>query len=704
MSDRTRYDSANVPDAYHPITIGLGDYVAELSVSSPPRYTIGFTTPKLPQEVLELVPDRWVIVEQEFVTSAESASTEYMFVEVGGSVAMTPNELAQLISDNDAIRYAVPVYSGEEYGLEAFTPIPNHVVVTFSDLDNSMLPDIDEAFVSLDQLAADQGFFPLLYRDSMIGRRLRRLYSSLVTEPAMAPNEEFFDYAGEPGAALLLVDQMRDSYESGDVDLVAELDWFVSNPNDLGTSATQVQEQPIPTIPRTQEIVSQAAVKVAVLDGEFDLNHASSKLPFGYPRRNETSNTSSVGVTNGHAHGTLCAGIIGAQQGIEDWSDGGVASDVQLIPISIYRTLEPVRAELQDLVDGINFALSVGCQVLSISVAGFPAAFSLINAVQGAEDIGAVIIAGTGNRREEEPGAAGFVQYPAAFGTVIGVGAAMLDWPDQQQRLNRISLSMSRGENERAVWESRYGAGIDVVAPGLLVTSTDISDDIGANESASPGGDLWNMFSGTSAATPLIAGFAAIIASRTGASPQGIRDEIRATADLHGSYVPETMVKGNGWHREVGCGWIDRDMIDSWQPANEPTIPTDEIGTNTRGDEPLMTDQPNATADSVIICGSRDNLSNYSESTVYPYAGKFSDAVRPLADFFASLASGGEFCGAMAIHFWRDPYLTARIAGLPWQAAVLLGSGDWKAVYEAIDAEYHAITDRPAGPIWVRTR
>jgi hypothetical protein len=43
----------------------------------------------------------------------------------------------------------------------------------------------------------------------------------------------------------------------------------------------------------------------------------------------------------------------------------------------------------------------------------------------------------------------------------------------------------------------------------------------------------------------------------------------------------------------------------------------------------------------------------------------------------------------MAAHFWRDPYRTAIIAGLPWEVAMLLGRGDWRAVYNAVDVEQH---------------
>jgi hypothetical protein len=82
--------------------------------------------------------------------------------------------------------------------------------------------------------------------------------------------------------------------------------------------------------------------------------------------------------------------------------------------------------------------------------------------------------------------------------------------------------------------------------------------------------------------------------------------------------------------------------------------------------------------------------------------GMFKNSLRPLGDFLIALGSTDDPCTMFATEFWRDPYRIARIVGLPWNAAVLLGQGDWKAVYEAVDAENHRNRTNTAGPIWVR--
>jgi subtilisin family serine protease len=89
-----------------------------------------------------------------------------------------------------------------------------------------------------------------------------------------------------------------------------------------------------------------SSVNVAVLNADFDLNHASGNLPFGNPRHNVIDNNEQVDALKGHAHGTLCAGIIGARPGIDGWLSGGIEPASVMLPVAVYRTTDPVRAEL----------------------------------------------------------------------------------------------------------------------------------------------------------------------------------------------------------------------------------------------------------------------------------------------------------------------------------------------------------------------
>ena len=683
------------PERYDPVKVGSEPHTTTMRVSAPYSYVVGFKREMKPALALQRLSANgfdWQFSGRE---DPEAKLDQYRFTDTEAVDALTPDQTKELILDEEEIRYVVPVYRSDELGLASFTPVPNHVVV-IADVDNQS--ELDE----FDELLRVSDFRSLPGQEIERGDQTRLVYSSNLDEGD--PNETLdARFTGEPGMSLALINAAPPG-------VVAELDWFVTNPNELETGATRTSGQTVasggPATPIAGTLESEPTT-VAILDGEFDLAYPGGNLPFGAGGVNVVDSNIGVGAIIGHAHGTLCAGIIGAKKATPGFRDGGLAPNVEMTPISIYAISNPIVATSSAMVKGIDAAVGMGSKVLSISVALLPSS-DLQFTVEWADREGTLIVAGTGNLEAGQIGSANFVLYPAHYATVLGVGAAVFSPADDPSSLQRVTVAESAGEP--LAWESRYGAGIDVVAKGLHVTSTDIHGKAGAVD-----GDVFDEFSGTSAAAPLVAAFAARIVADTNLNPREIRAVIRHTALSLDPYAYDSELDRPGWNAEVGFGLITRAVAGHWSDKRNSNY-EDNVSGGEVADDPIgganvsnhrMEKQPpdnyaRDLEDPLVDCGPDITIKSVVAKLQCPYGGIFSDSLRPLGDFLQSLGSTDDCCCRMAAHFWRDPYRTARVAGVPWHAAVLLGQGDWEAIYEAVDAENHRNRKATGGPIWVR--
>jgi subtilisin family serine protease len=167
-----------------------------------------------------------------------------------------------------------------------------------------------------------------------------------------------------------------------------------------------------------------------------------------------------------------------------------VAWGVRILPVKVLDSSNQGNAA--NLASGITFAGDFGCRVISMSL-GFPSASTAVEtAVNYAHGLGSLLIAATGN------GNSSTASYPARYANCIGVGALS----PCNERKNPASCD---GETN---WGSNYGTDLDVVAPGVLIHTTDIRGAAGFTA-----GDYMPNFNGTSAATPFVAGVAALMFS-----------------------------------------------------------------------------------------------------------------------------------------------------------------------------------------------
>ncbi|MDM5452689.1 S8 family peptidase [Peribacillus simplex] len=208
---------------------------------------------------------------------------------------------------------------------------------------------------------------------------------------------------------------------------------------------------------------------VAIIDDGIDRNHADlkGKIVNAYDTVRNRKNIVPKG-----EHGTHIAGIIAgsANNGI---GGAGVAPNVKLMPINVF---DGEYANTADIIDAIHFAVQHKANIINMSLGDTSYSEALNKAVQEAYKKGVLIVAAAGN--EGDMGKNVQRVYPAAFSHVISVAA-------------------TDSRDKRASYSS-YHSTVDIAAPGDDILST------------LPDGK-YGWMSGTSMATPMVTGVAALI-------------------------------------------------------------------------------------------------------------------------------------------------------------------------------------------------
>lgn len=290
-------------------------------------------------------------------------------------------------------------------------------------------------------------------------------------------------------------------------------------------------------------------ITIAVIDSGVDTAHADLKgnLLQGFDCFTLTANPGDgMPRKNADAHGTNCAGIIGAIAN-NNIGIAGIAPLCKIIPVNLSDENHFFASEY-GIAAGIDYAWQNGASVLSNSwTTGFQSNIlddAIHRAItQGRNGKGCIVLFATGN---ENSG----ISYPASNKEVIAVGGStMCD--------ERKSFFTCDGESW---WGANFGAGLDVVAPCVKIPSTDISGSNGYNTSAGADGDYFLTFNGTSSACPNAAGVAALILSADkNLSSNDVRIIMETNCDKLSLYdFNSTAGNPNGsWNNEVGYGRVN---------------------------------------------------------------------------------------------------------------------------------------------------
>jgi len=231
---------------------------------------------------------------------------------------------------------------------------------------------------------------------------------------------------------------------------------------------------------------------VAVLDTGIDRNHDDLTV-FG--------GTNTVDDTDwwydGHGHGTHVAGTIAALDNTLGVVGG--APQVKLYAVKVLD--ENGSGTVASIIAGIEWAVDENIRVLNMSLGSHISSRALEEACDAAYAAGSLLVAAAGNSGLGL-GLANNVGYPARYDSVIAVAAS-----DSNNKLASFSST---------------GPAVELIAPGVSILSTTPDDS-------------YSTYSGTSMASPHVAGVAALAwAADLGMTNKEIRIILKQTAQDFG--------------------------------------------------------------------------------------------------------------------------------------------------------------------------
>ncbi len=213
---------------------------------------------------------------------------------------------------------------------------------------------------------------------------------------------------------------------------------------------------------------------VAVLDTGIDLNHEDLIVAGGVrfrttgPFLRQDDN-----YDDDNGHGTHVAGTIAALD--NDWGVVGIGPSIDLYAVKVLDASG--GGSVSSVVAGIEWAVEQNIQILNMSLGSSSDSTTLRDTCDKANLDGHLLVASAGNSGNSD-GTGENVGYPAKYDSVVAVAAS--------------------DSNDKRASFSSTGSEVELIAPGVSVLST-------------IPGDKYGTKSGTSMASPHVAGVAALV-------------------------------------------------------------------------------------------------------------------------------------------------------------------------------------------------
>ncbi|MHB0997078.1 MAG: S8 family peptidase [Elusimicrobiales bacterium] len=238
-------------------------------------------------------------------------------------------------------------------------------------------------------------------------------------------------------------------------------------------------------------------VKVAVIDTGIDYTHPDLAPVYkgGY-----NAVTGGTDPKDDQGHGTHVSGTVAAARDLK-----GVVGVAPKVDLYVAKVLDKNGSgQYSWIVDGIEWAIKNGMQVINMSLGGRTGTDALAQVMKKAKEAGVTVVCAAGND-------SGPVNYPAKYPEAVAVSAS--------------------DSGDKLAYFSSKGPEIHVIAPGVSVYSTKM------------GGGFTSM-SGTSMASPHVAGLAALAVGAGADTPDKVRAALKNAAALLPAVKPGD--QGNG--------------------------------------------------------------------------------------------------------------------------------------------------------------